>query len=183
MASVYICLVHHPVKNQNNKIITTSITNLDVHDLARLTATYDLAGYYIVQPLSRQRELFQELIDYWKQGLGANYNSSRANAFKKVKVVATIEECLRDVSNNKEPIVVATGANIQENIDFMQLRQLMKDNDIIILFGTGWGLADEIINQANFRLAPIKGLDEYNHLSVRSATSIIIDRLCCKKWW
>ncbi len=52
MASVYICLVHYPVKNQNNQVITTSITNLDVHDIARLTATYDLAGYYIVQPFS-----------------------------------------------------------------------------------------------------------------------------------
>ncbi|KUO52390.1 MAG: hypothetical protein APF76_04975 [Desulfitibacter sp. BRH_c19] len=183
MVSVYICLVHHPVNNQNNQVITTSITNLDVHDIARLTSTYDLAGYYIVQPLNRQRELFQELIDYWKQGLGAQYNSSRAEAFQKVKVVATIEECLNDVTHDKKPIVVATGANLCEDIDFIQLRQLMKDNDIVILFGTGWGLTDEVTNKAHFRLTPIKSIDKYNHLSVRSAASIIIDRLCCKKWW
>ncbi len=115
--------------------------------------------------------------------MGANYNSSRAKAFQKVKVVATVEECLQDVTYHKEPIVVATGANLQESIDFIQLRQLMNDNDIIILFGTGWGLADEITSKAHFRLKSIEGTDEYNHLSVRSAASIIIDRLCCKKWW
>jgi len=183
MPSINICLVHYPVKNQNNQIITTSITNLDVHDIARLTTTYGLDGYYIVQPLERQKELFQELIDYWKRGIGANYNSHRARAFQKVKIVASIEECLQDIGFDKEPIVVATGANIQGNIEYSQLRELKETRDILLLFGTGWGLADDIIDNAHYRLEPIAGALDYNHLSVRSAVSIIIDRLCSKKWW
>ncbi len=181
--SIYICLVHYPIKNQNNQIITTSITNLDVHDIARLSTTYGLAGYYIVQPLNRQRELFQELIDYWKKGVGANYNSHRARAFHKVRMVASIEECLQDIGIDKEPIVVATGANMQGNIGYLQLRELAETKDILILFGTGWGLTDDITYKAHYKLDPIVGADDYNHLSVRSAASIIIDRLCCKKWW
>ena len=183
MPSINICLVHYPVKNQNNQIITTSITNLDIHDIARLTTTYDLGGCYIVQPLKRQKELFQELIDYWKKGIGASYNSHRARAFQKVRIVASIEECLQDIGLDKEPIVVVTGANIQGNIGYAQLRELAKTKDILLLFGTGWGLADNIIDKAHYQLEPIEGIGDYNHLSVRSATSIIIDRLCSKKWW
>ena len=40
----------------------------------------------------------------------------------------------------------------------------------LILFGTGWGLTSEI-------LEPIRGKTKYNHLCVRSAVSIILDRL------
>jgi len=183
MPSINICLVHYPVKNQNNQIITTSITNLDVHDLARLSTTYGLDCFYIVQPLNRQKELFQELIDYWKKGVGANYNLHRARAFHKVTIVASIEECLQDIGLDKEPIVIATGANIQGNIGYCQLRELAKTRNILLLFGTGWGLADSLIDKAHYQLAPIAGVDGYNHLSVRSAASIIIDRLCSKKWW
>jgi len=183
MPSIYICLVHHPVKNQNNEIITTSITNLDVHDIARLSTTYNLDGYYIVQPLERQKELFQELIDYWKEGIGANHNPRRARAFQNVKLVAGIEDCLQDIGLDKEPIVVVTGGNIQGDIGYSQLRELSETKDILLLFGTGWGLADDIIDKADYRLEPIMGAGDYNHLSVRSAVSIIIDRLCSKKWW
>ena len=183
MPAINICLVHYPVKNQNHEIITTSITNLDVHDIARLATTYDLGGYYIVQPLKRQKELFQELIDYWKKGAGANYNSHRARAFQKVKILSSIEECLQDIGHDKEPIVVATGANIPGNIGYLQLREIAETKDILLLFGTGWGLDDSIIDKADYQLEPIEGIGDYNHLSVRSAASIIIDRLCSKKWW
>ncbi len=181
---LYICLVHYPVKNQNNEIINTSITNLDVHDLARLSTTYNLAGYYIVQPLKKQRELFLELLDYWKTGAGSCHNSTRAEAFSKVKLVASVDECVHDISTEMEmPVLVATGARIDHNISFLELRNTINIKPIMLMFGTGWGLADEIINQADFRLEAIEGIGSYNHLSVRSATSIILDRLCTKKWW
>ncbi|MBR0179914.1 MAG: RNA methyltransferase, partial [Firmicutes bacterium] len=34
-----------------------------------------------------------------------------------------------------------------------------------------------VVERADFRLPPIYGREGYNHLSVRSAASIIIDRL------
>jgi len=47
----------------------------------------------------------------------------------------------------------------------------------LILFGTGWGMTEELIGKADAVLPPILGENEYNHLSVRSATAIILDRL------
>ena len=51
------------------------------------------------------------------------------------------------------------------------------DEPICLLFGTGYGLVDEIMAEADYTLEPIVGPTDYNHLSVRSAASIILDRL------
>ena len=45
------------------------------------------------------------------------------------------------------------------------------------MLGTGWGLTDEIMSMADVTLEPILGPTDYNHLSVRSAAAIILDRL------
>jgi hypothetical protein len=49
----------------------------------------------------------------------------------------------------------------------------------LILFGTGWGLAPAVLDQADAFLAPLRGAspDGYNHLSVRAACAIVLDRL------
>ncbi len=47
----------------------------------------------------------------------------------------------------------------------------------LLIFGTAWGLSKNLIKSANYRLEPITGITEYNHLSVRSAAAIILDRL------
>ena len=179
---LYICLVHYPVKNQHNEIITTSVTNLDVHDLARVVATYDLSGYYIVQPILRQKELFNNLIEYWTTGTGAYYNPDRSTALKKVKLVSSIDQCL-ELIPDKELLTIATGAKLDCDVSFTGLRSLLETKPVLLLFGTGWGLADETIKNAHYRLEPIEAIGFYNHLSVRSAASIIIDRLCAKVWW
>ncbi|MEW6623279.1 MAG: RNA methyltransferase [Bacillota bacterium] len=174
---IYISLLHSSVKNQNNEVITTSITNLDVHDLARLTATYDLAGFFIVQPLQRQRELFSELIHYWKKGKGAEYNSLRSKAFENVRIVKSLNDCMQEASVYGELKMIATGAQISSDITCEGVRELTRKHPVLIVFGTGWGLSDEIVKRADYRLEPIKGRCTYNHLSVRSAASIIIDRI------
>jgi len=46
-----------------------------------------------------------------------------------------------------------------------------------MMFGTAWGLADELFRKADHVLQPIEGDNEYNHLSVRCASAIILDRL------
>ena len=63
-----------------------------------------------------------------------------------------------------------------------QLRQ--DDRPVLIVFGTGWGLAPEVLAEADLRLAAIvrdpevgPPDDGYNHLSVRSAAAIALDRL------
>jgi hypothetical protein len=47
----------------------------------------------------------------------------------------------------------------------------------VLVFGTGWGLTEEVLGRADDLLEPILGTGAYNHLSVRSAAAIILDRL------
>ena len=49
--------------------------------------------------------------------------------------------------------------------------------DYLLVLGTGWGLTNEVMSACSYVLRPIYGAGEYNHLSVRSAASIMFDRL------
>jgi hypothetical protein len=51
------------------------------------------------------------------------------------------------------------------------------DDAFLLMFGTGWGMSEELLARADYFLAPIDGPTPYNHLSVRSACAIILDRL------
>jgi hypothetical protein len=51
------------------------------------------------------------------------------------------------------------------------------DDPYLLLLGTGWGLSDDCFEAADFILEPIAGAGTYNHLSVRSAAAILLDRL------
>jgi hypothetical protein len=46
-----------------------------------------------------------------------------------------------------------------------------------LIFGTGSGIAAEVVNTADYRLEPIRGQGDYNHLAVRSAVAIVLDRV------
>jgi hypothetical protein len=52
---------------------------------------------------------------------------------------------------------------------------------VLVVFGTGWGLAPTVVESADALLEPVRGVrEEYNHLSVRAACAIILDRLLGK---
>ena len=51
------------------------------------------------------------------------------------------------------------------------------DKPYLLLFGTGWGLTDEVMSMSDYILEPIRANSKYNHLSVRAAVAIILDRL------
>ena len=57
------------------------------------------------------------------------------------------------------------------------IERIRNEKPLLMLFGTGWGLSKEVLDIADHRLAPIQGASAYNHLSVRSAAAIILDRL------
>lgn len=52
-----------------------------------------------------------------------------------------------------------------------------EEGPFLLLFGTGWGLAPQVFDEVDAVLEPISGVNGYNHLSVRSAASILLDRL------
>jgi hypothetical protein len=81
------------------------------------------------------------------------------------------------------PLVVVTSAKPQGTVPYSALRRRLDDGaHALVLFGTGSGLADSVLGLADLVLAPIVGPADadgtrWNHLSVRSAAAIILDRL------
>jgi hypothetical protein len=51
----------------------------------------------------------------------------------------------------------------------------------LLLFGTGHGLSDRVVQRADARLEPIQGPTEFHRLSVRAAVAITLDPLFARK--
>jgi hypothetical protein len=179
---VSIALLHYPVFDRNRRVVASAVTNLDLHDIARSARTYGLFRYYVVTPVVEQRVLTERIRGHWQDGFGASYNPRRREALQLLSVVPELEAALGDLEENfqRPAKIVVTGAQGRPgSISCMGMRQLFEDtgDHYLLLFGTGWGLTEEIFARADFVLEPINGAGDYNHLSVRSAAAIILDRL------
>jgi tRNA (guanine37-N1)-methyltransferase len=178
---VYLFLLHYPVKNKEGETIASAITSLDLHDLSRLGRTYGLKGVFVIQPLSDQREIAERICRHWTEGFGAKYNPTRKEAIKLVKLFETLDSAIAEVEREcgEKPLLIATDASPKRSyITVEKLRELLWEKPIALILGTAWGLCDEVFDQCDYFLEPIWGrLDAYNHLSVRSAGSILIDRI------
>lgn len=177
-----LALVHHPVYNKHREVVTTAVTNLDIHDIARAACTFGLQRYYLVTPSLEQQSMIKRIVGHWQDGWGASYNPDRREALGIIRVVATLDQAREDFQGHfTAPVMtVATGARErQDAISFRALRQRLQqpETPCLVTLGTGWGLTDELFTQVDATLEPIRGAGDYNHLSVRSATAIILDRL------
>jgi hypothetical protein len=179
---VYISVIHYPAVNKQGKWIATSFTTLDFHDIARPARTYELGGYYIVQPLEAQQFVISEQIKYWTEGFGSKFNPKRSAAGSLVRLVSSITEMLEKIKEEKGkyPKLIATSAKkYPQTISYKDMREKLqnKDDIYLILMGTGWGMPEELVKSCDYILEPILGPGEWNHLSVRNASAIILDRL------
>lgn len=179
---LYIALLHYPVLNKDGKVVTTSIANMDIHDIARLSRTYGVRNYFVVNPLSAQRDMADKIISHWRQGYGAAFNPSRREAFDLVMVKSSLDEVQTEIIEQTGclPQIIVTGANFKDNLlTCADLKKKIRNDNLpyLLIFGTGSGIADEIVDKADYRLEPIRGMGDYNHLAVRSAAAIIIDRI------
>ncbi len=181
---VYLGLVHHPIKNKRGDVVTTSVTNLDIHDISRSCRTFGIKNYFIITPVKAQNELLNTILGHWQEDKASDYNPDRFDALAKTRHVDSIEAGIASIKEIEgvEPKIVVTGANFEEyDGDFAALKNTINIDKypIFILFGTGWGLTTSVTDRADFRLTPIFGTaeDGYNHLSVRSAVAIYLDRM------
>ena len=176
-----VALVHYPVVNRNDEIIGSAVTNLDLHDIARASRTYGVDTYWVITPDARQQELALQIVEHWTKGYGGTVNADRASALSLIRICSDIDEVVSSIEDEKgvRPLLIATSAITHgKGVTFDGLRQkLGQGRAAVILFGTAWGLAPEIREKVDFFLPPIGGSGTYNHLSVRSAASIILDRL------
>jgi len=182
--NVYVALIHYPVYDKNGREIATCITNLDLHDIARCCATYGVKRFYVVTPMASQREYAHKLMAHWLKGAGSRYNPCRKKALQTTMVAAELEEVLNEIEEiwERKPITIVTRAGERGNcVSHDRLRKIIFEHSeeipYIIAFGTGWGLTEKMLQDADYLLEPIKGAGEYNHLSVRCAAAITLDRL------
>lgn len=180
-----VALLHYPVYNKHHEIVTSALTNLDQHDIARSAKTFGLDRFYIVTPSEEQRKLANRISGHWREGWGADYNPDRHTALEIVRVCPTLEAAVSDFQSNfKKPVHTAiTGAAERPGaLTLARFRRLMDDQEqpFMLLLGTGWGLTEECFTKADYLLKPIEGNGCYNHLSVRSAAAIILSQLCGK---
>jgi len=165
-------------------LVTTSITNLDIHDIARSAHTYGVEGYYLVHPVAAQRELASRVVKHWTQGSGAERIPDRRPPMESVRVVTSLEEAAQDVSARFERTTEVWVTSAQPMTDAISHQEAARQlrgagGPVLLVFGTGWGLAPSVIAGADRRLLPIVSprADGYNHLSVRAAAAILLDRL------
>jgi hypothetical protein len=182
---VYVVLLHHPVLNKNGEIVTTAVTNMDIHDIARSARTYGVRRFYVVTPVRALRALAEKIIEHWETGFGSTYNLTRKDALQVVAIEPDLDAALTLIEKESgvRPVVVVTSARSEPgSIGFEALRSELRaggsaGRPYALVFGTGWGLAPEVLQRADLRLEPLRGGTEYNHLSVRAAAAIILDRL------
>src|SRR5438552_787688 len=110
-ARTYLALVHHPVVDRTGAVVTTSLTNFDIHDLARSTRTYGLAGYYIVTPITQQRDKAEHIARLWEEEADGS-EGDRAHALALVKTAGAIDTVIAELlaEHGTSPLVVATSA-------------------------------------------------------------------------
>ncbi len=179
---LYMGLIHFPVYNKNRQRIASAITNFDLHDLSRVARTYGVKRLFVISPLKDQQRLAERILRHWTIGYGARYNKDRKEAFQLIAIVPSLEESIKEIAEmeGEEPLLIATDASKQaeRSITYSKATEIINSERVVILiFGTAWGLDSEVIQKADFILEPVEGGTDYNHLSVRSAAAIILDRL------
>jgi len=179
---IYIALIHHPVLNKNGDTVTTSITNFDIHDLARTSRTYGVKKCFFVTPNEAQQNMAKFIRGYWQEGVGSRYNPDRKEAFENIEITRDLlDTCLtiQKIHDKSPQLVVTSARKFEKSLSFNKLKGLMADSKapFLLIFGTGWGLAPSVVDKADWVLQPINGPTEYNHLPVRAAVAIILDRL------
>lgn len=181
MPNLYVALMHYPVVNKNGDIIASALTNLDLHDISRASKTYGVRSFYVVTPLTDQKELAERIVSHWKSGSGSIYNPKRREALELICVKDSLKEVVEDIRNqcDDSPKTVATCAKHRSGaLRFGRFQEMLKEGKpYLLIFGTAWGLAEDFIAEVDYVLEPVKGKESYNHLSVRSASAIILDRL------
>jgi len=181
---LYLALVHYPVKDRAGATVTTSVTNLDVHDIARSARTFGLRRYYVVTPIELQHTLVRRILEHWTTGTGRKRMPERWEALSLAEPVLTLEQAIDDVTQREgeRPRLMVTAARAPKGrslVAVAQARDWLREraHPYMLILGTGHGLAESLLAEADHQLEPLDSGTGYNHLSVRAAAAIYLDRL------
>lgn len=182
--SHYVVLMHDGIMQKDGKVGTTSVTSIDIHDIARSSATYNLKNYFVVTPLLDQQMMVKTILGFWgDQNVGAQYNKDRHTALDVVVLSSSIKEVIEQIEHQEgqSPIILGTSARFNMHDAKMityhdQPKIWSHQKPVLIMLGTGHGMADELLEKCDYFLPPLCGFSNFNHLSVRSAAAIIFDK-------
>lgn len=175
-----VILLHDEMRDKTGKLVTTALTPIDLHDISRSCTTYGVEKFYISHSSRLMRELAETLRSFWELGYGAEYNPNRKEALSKTCIVSSLDEALADaeLSSGQVPKLVATSAHSGGNrTSFKDFRSTVHDGHYLLMLGTGWGMSEQLLDRAGIFLEPINGPTQYNHLSVRGALAIMLDKI------
>lgn len=185
---IYISLLHYPIVNRHGAQVTTAVTNMDIHDISRSARTFGVKKYFIVTPIPDQHELVERILGHWRKERSKTYHPDRVEALSLVQLANSFEDVKAAIQKEHGmlPEVVLTDARpFPNSISYAEYRRELAEpghsgRPVILVFGTGWGISDSFYPEVHRILAPVygpEGREGYNHLSVRSAVAIILDRL------
>jgi hypothetical protein len=182
LPELYVALLHDKMVDKTGKLVTTSVTLIDVHDISRSCRTYGVQGLFVAHPSQTMRALVRTVKQHWDTGFGATYNPNRQDALGVLSIASDLDEAVMQIERRtgKLPKIIATSARDgNDRISYQEMRLKLEQNQesYLLTFGTGWGMSDELMERADYILKPINGPTPYNHLSVRAACAIILDRL------
>ncbi len=184
---LYVVLLHHPIRNREGKLVTTAVTNMDIHDISRTARTFGASGYYLVTPIPVQHELVNRILGHWRTDGSREYHPDRAEAVNLVRLAndfREVKDAIRSVHGEDPEVVLTSARSLPNSISYEQYRRELEEpgrkKPVAMVFGTGWGVSETFYPEVDRNLAPIygrEGQEGYNHLSVRSAVAIILSRL------
>lgn len=184
---LYVVLLHYPVINRNQELVTTSVTNMDIHDISRTARSFGASGYFIVTPIEEQHAVVRRILDYWQSDRAKSDHPDRHEALSLVELLHSFDDVrsrIREVHGQEPEVVMPDARPLPNSISYRELREELESQPrtrpLVIVLGTGWGIADSFFPEVDRFLAPIYGPEGeggYNHLSVRSAAATILDRL------
>lgn len=177
----YIALMHADVKLKDGRVGTSSVTSIDIHDVARSAITYGIKKYFVVTPLKDQQQIVQTLLDFWANE-GKEYNVHRHLAVQATQLIDSLDQVIEQIKRDtgKDPLLIATSAQKHDGIPQITYHDQQvvwkQERPVLLLLGTASGLSDAILKRCDYLLMPIQGLSDFNHLAVRSAAAVILDR-------
>ena len=118
---VYIVLLHTPMVNRKGEAVTTSVTNMDIHDISRTARTYGVKGYFLVTPIEDQHELVGQILDYWKSESARKHHPDRVEAVSLVRMARHFDEVKAAIraEHGQDPEVHLQQSQMQMQIHYL----------------------------------------------------------------
>lgn len=178
------CLCHFPVHLEKGRIGSSSLTNLDVHDISRISRSYGMGPFFVLLAMQEQLDILEDILRHWRNAANPESHADRKKALElicPVRNFTELEAKAYEYFGCKAQFIASSAAwpDKKSSIPLLspeELRSLCEKGPAIILLGTARGLDLKSLPFSFQLLRPLRFLDE-NHLSVRAAAAIMADRI------